>query len=123
MRFPANGLSRVFHKWSYREHCGDFTQQLTLAECEAIIAEINATNSRPSNFTQNKETKMTTTSPEQLDRVANSDLGKKYRREYEACQRIHDELGVSLEEYIEQRMIEDGLKPEPPLIPGNQSKA
>lgn len=46
-----------------------------------------------------------------------------YRKEYRDQQKIHQTFGISEEEYIEQRLIEDGHKDEPAIMPGITPKA
>lgn len=41
-----------------------------------------------------------------------------YRQEYQAGKKIHQQLGISEAEYVEQRLIEDGHKEEPQIYPG-----
>lgn len=48
-------------------------------------------------------------------------LEAKYRQEYAERKTIHQQLGISEADYIEQRLIEDGHKEEPPLIPGSKA--
>lgn len=43
----------------------------------------------------------------------------RYRQEYAEQQHIHQQLGVSIEDYIDARMIEDGHKNEPNVWPEN----
>lgn len=42
----------------------------------------------------------------------------KYRKEFSEQKHIHSQLGITEDDYVEQRMIEDGHKEEPALMPG-----
>lgn len=45
-------------------------------------------------------------------------LEAKYRKEYAEQKHIHQQLGISESDYVEQRLIEDGHKEEPAIMPG-----